>query len=275
MAKKDRLTDSGVAFLLLLGATLSAFVVLFLPRGVEPSEVAGLHLDAEAVDAQLAKDRANAKKALATEEDKALNALFREAGTLEFEGARPFDDYQGDRRKRSEAVSDFVEKRGEEALLAHRAAVAEGIVQAITGQLPADRARETMGRFVEGMRRANMATEEHILAPTFMIRTAAKVRWNIVFNRDRTEGLTPIEEQAYYGWLALHVHSLAPKDRLAALQMFRKAGGKVAPGTEATLRFLAGDAKAALDGFRQAYDETGSVRFRNHMLAAERLATAP
>ena len=80
--------------------------------------------------------------------------------------------------------------------------------------------------------------------------------------------MAEVEVEAYWGWLALEAASAPIELRLEALEHYEEATGRPAHEARATLLYLGGDALRASDLFTRAYEDFGSVRLRNHALAA-------
>ena len=87
---------------------------------------------------------------------------------------------------------------------------------------------------------------------------------------DLTEDFSPIERQAYHGWLGFRAESADLSLRLGALADYGDAGGRSGTEARAVLLYMQEQRPQAADAFDEAYAEAPSFRLRNHALAARR-----
>lgn len=267
-------TPEGTVYLAMLTLALMALVLLNLPRAVEPGDVPGLRLPREAVEAQLARDRRLAEALPRSESAHTFDALMRVRLQASATGGTLYETAENQKLGRSAALQTMLRESGKEALDAFRARAAEQAISAITGQVPPDEMRARVGRLIDHMFQYDMARDAHILAPSFVIRTAAKLRYNLAADRSPIEGFSPIELQAHFGWLALHAKSLSLPERIVALEKYERAGGPRSMEARAALYYAGGKANDAAKLWTGLYERTGNLRFRNMARAGTARAAA-
>ncbi|MCA9609450.1 MAG: hypothetical protein KC619_27805 [Myxococcales bacterium] len=203
-----------------------------------------------------------------TERARTRLSIYEEANVAEHDAT----DYPGQARIRAGrlgmALTELVEEEGEAVIAACRASDTERAMRALHGDPEGGDAVAALGGFVRMMDRYDMRRDGRQTAPDFVVRTTFKARWNAAHGRDLTEGLAPIELQAYWGWLALHARSAPIERRLEALDAYEAAGGTDADEARGALLFESGDMAGAHEAFEAAYAEHGTFRLRNHALAS-------
>jgi hypothetical protein len=246
-----------------------AVFVLIVPRPVPPAGPPALVLDPERVGAQLAEDRRAAAEAPPTPE---IDELWLEQGRAELVGneLRHMSEARAIRRKA--AIDRLRLEHGPTLDGALRARACELLASALLGEHP--NAAAFLGSFPRALRRYGALSDGELVAPWLTVRALWKARYNGLFDLPLTEGLSPMELRAYYGWLALRAASVPLEQRLAAVERWAEAGGDGALEARAALLYESGQAGAAADAYRAAYEATGSVRLRNHALAADVLSAA-
>jgi hypothetical protein len=264
---RRKLTPSGA---LLLGAALAAsgaLVALAIPRPVAPTETPGLHLsDARAAEARRL-DRARAARApegLMAEQ--LLDAYYRHGNAERFGTTQR--TYQHDRRVIARSVALLRQEHGDDALLDLQASVVERLDDALAGRMDEPERAAFLGGFEEMMGTYGLVDDGEWRAPDIAVRALFKARFNATLRRPLTEGLHAIELEAYWGWLALEAHDAPIDRRLEALDAYDEATGHAHPEARGVLLFQAGEFLPAAEQFELAYAETGSVRLRNHAMAA-------
>lgn len=260
------MTESGAKLILVATAASCAAVLLALPRPTDPLPAPPLLLDSGAVAAAIAADEEAATTAPDDEAARALERLFLEVGRSASGGTdAPSAPRAQDIRA---ALGAFAEAHGEEELAGLRARALSSLTLALRGELETDEASGRLGVFPQMLANYGLSADGDITAPSFVVRSLYKARWNGIFGRELTDGMAPIEREAYYGWLALRAETIPPERRLAALEAWARASGRDATEAQAVLHFATGDRARAAIEFQAAYEATGNLRLRNHALAA-------
>lgn len=130
-----------------------------------------------------------------------------------------------------------------------------------------ERASE-LGAFPQMLERYGAVAGGRRIAPEIVLRTMFFARWSSIHGLEMTDGMTPLELRAYYGWLALE-GGVAPLGmRADAVEAYASVGGTRVWEARGVLAFESGELATARSDFEHAYELTGSVRLRNHALAA-------
>jgi hypothetical protein len=132
-----------------------------------------------------------------------------------------------------------------------------------------------VGGMREILNRYGMIRDRVIIAPEMAIRAFYKARWSAVHRRAPIDGLSPIELQAYWGWLALHGWGRPLQQREDALLAFADVGGFGAQEAAALLDLLAGRPDRASKSLRELYSVSGELRLRNLALGARHVVLFP
>lgn len=255
----------GVAFVVGTAALLTAWL---WPRPTAPWGPPGMPPEPDARREAMARDATLAAAAPTGDDVDALLALDRARGRDE---GTPRPDATMERRRRDvlSTLARIVRAEGDGALDALRAAAVLRFDAVLRGEASAEDRAWILGRFPEVMARYGAMTPEgDAIAPRFVLRTMYAARWNVAHGLDPVRGLGPAALRAYHGWLAFEVEGAPPAQRLAALDAYEAAGGEAPPGARAALLALAGRWAEAGDAYVEAYQATGSIRFRNHALHA-------
>ena len=264
--KTRRMTESGAKLILVATAASCVSVLLAIPRPTEPLSTPPLLLDASAIASAIAEDEAAAAAVPESEATETLEALFLQVGRsasggTDAESAPSAEEAQG-------AVEAFLEAHGEQHIAGVRARALSSLTPALEGELEAAEAGGRLGVFPQMLANYGLSQGGDVTAPEFVVRSLYKARWNGIFQRELTEGMVPVEREAYFGWLALRAETIPAQRRIVALEAWAAASGRDATEARAVLHFAAGDrARAALE-FQEAYEASGNIRLRNHALAA-------
>jgi hypothetical protein len=261
-----RITESGAAIVIAALLASGALVMLAIPRPVAPTETPGLVLDESRAAAARAEDRALAENppiGLAAEQ--VLDAYYRKGLAQRFGSTR--DSHQQDRLAIARAVA-LLSQEDEDALTLLRASVVERLDDALAGRMDEDERDGLLGTFDETLETYGLIEDGEWRAPPIVVRALFKARFNAALHLDLTDGLHPIEVEAYWGWLALEADGAPIDRRLEALAAYEEARGAPYPEARGVLLFAAGSFMEAAEAFETAYAETGNVRLRNHALAA-------
>lgn len=264
--KKRRTTESGAKLILAATAASCAAVLLAVPRPTDPLCTPPLLLDASEVAAAIAADEARAAAAPEDETANRIDALFQQVGRsasggTDAESAPTMHEIRA-------ALEAFTAAHDEQSLGGLRARALSSLARALRAELDADEAVGRLGVFPQMLANYGLSSGGELTAPAFVVRSLYKARWNGIFRRELTEGMAPVEREAYYGWLALRAETIPPRRRVLALEAWAEASGRDATEARAYLNFAAGDRARAAIEFQEAYEATGNLRLRNHALAA-------
>jgi len=266
---------SGLAlFGLLLTAAAAGGLLICLPRAVEPSELPALVLDAAQVAAQERTDARHAAAKPSAAEAEQLAALFHGFGATE---VVTLDNPQlrEQRRHTLQRVQERLrQSAGLDAVLGVRARAVAKLEAALAGELTGDEVKGWLGVFPNVLEHYQATRDGLELAPHFVVRTLYKARWNMLCNLPAEADLSPIERQAYFGWLGLHATNLPVRERRQALLGYAAAGGAHAEQAQGVLAYLDRDYLGAQQALERAYARAPSLRLRNYLrgarVAAER-----
>jgi len=226
-------------------------------------------LDVSAVAAQLARDHREAKNAPSGAAFERLQELFLDNGRGELE---PFVDVQAVEQRLREAakiLGQLKKVHGETTEASLRAAACERLESVMDGEITGETKDAWLGLFANLLDRHHATLQGIPVAPHFVIRTLYKARWNTLHGLPHAQGFTPVEGQAYFGWLALHADGLPLQQRLQAIPEYESAGGKRVHEAAGVLLFLVGHFKEASEALQKAYDQEPSLRLRNYLLFAQ------
>lgn len=238
------------------------------PVPASPLEMPPLVLDPSAVRAELEASRRAAERA---PDDPERARLYRESNVAEHEAADAPDRARARQEALEASLRAIVTEHGEQAVEALRARDVARAESALRGELAAGDRLAELGGFTRVMQRYGMARGDRQIAPRFVVRAALEARWNAMHGRPLTEGFAPVEEQAYWGWLATRGEGAPPGMRLEAVERYAAAGGARADEIRGVLLYDEGRVGEARRAFEDAYAASPSFRLRNHVLAC----TAP
>lgn len=257
-------------FALLATAIGCAFFLLARPHAVAPAALPPLVLDAAAVDACLAADRKDAAQAPTGPGLKAMYEGFLAEGLVERGGTTDLDDARHRQHLFGTLAAIELERAGPDAAKKLRAHAVEQFARARAGAIADAKERDGLiGTFDKQLERYGL-TDAHgeLLAPLLSMRTMYKARWNLIHALNRTAGLTPIEIQAFEGWIALHGLSTPPERRAQSARAFREAGGHRGDLILAIWLYQGGAFDAAARLLNKE-SERGELFVRNYQLALE------
>ncbi len=264
------MTESGLKLISwILGASIAG-ALLAIPQPVDPWELPSLVLDREAVADAVDLDQALAQEAPHSEEAQHLRSLFLAHGRAEADPPYSRTDYDSRQAAIHRATATLIEKHGELAFDAMRAAAVEEMVRALEDgvALPDADVVGILGGFPLILRQYGLIHDDVLVAPPLSVRALYKARWNSIHRRHFTDGMSDVELQAYWGWLALHGWGKPLDEREDALVAFRSAGGFGAQEAAALMDLLAGRPDRASKSLERLYEETGELRLRNLALGA-------
>lgn len=270
MSDEPKSSPSGRAELagLVLAIALPAGLVAFWasPRAARPVEMPALVLAASDVRAEIAEQDRLAAAAAEDEHEHRRRTLYVETNHAEIEAS---DSPEVVARRTAELQHLVAERAssGADAVAAIRARDVQRMLAALRGETDDDRAGE-LGIFPETLERYGAVAHGVRVAPEIVIRAMFMARWNAIAGLPLTDGLSPVALRAYHGWLAMEGGSASLALRQAGLDHFAEVGGWRVLEGRGVLAFEAGDFAEAQADFEQAYERVGTVRLRNHALAA-------
>ncbi len=238
------------------------------PVACPPREMPPLILDPAAVAEQLARDTRDASAAPSGEAADERRRRMHALNVAEQEGRDPPGLSQQRRAQLQAAMAQLIEAHGEDVVARVRAADLARMEPALRGALPSGERVAELGGFVRVMERYELVREGRQAAPRFVIRTLFKARWNALHRRELTDGMSNVERQAYWGWLAFGASSAPAERRLAALDRCVEAGGGGIAEARAVVLFDDGRLDEAREAFGEAWESRPSFRLRNHALAS-------
>lgn len=258
----------GVAMML----SLAAVLVLFwqVPRAAPPIELPALALPRGEVGAELAREEQLAES-FEDERDAPRRRLYLAQGRAEILR----NDTPASARNRVDALAVALDGWDEPAIEGARAADVLRMERALAGEgTEAERAAE-LGRFAETLGRWHAVEGGVRIAPRLVVRALAHARWNAIFDRPLTDGMSPLRLRAYHGWLALHGTVGWSEVRDRALSAYAAAGGTRAHEARGTLLWFEGEPALAQAELEASAARTGNLRVRNHALACVEAGAAP
>ena len=268
-ARASRHLSSGAGLALSFAAAVAVGVaILALPRAVAPDGPPSLVIPRADAREVRDRDRERAESAPRDEAAEALRELYAEYSRAEIAGA----DSQASATRRIAALQSsgraYRARNGDEAIAALRAEAVVRAERALAGELPGTQREALLGTFEEVLARYGAIDGDTWLAPPFVVRTLFLARWNTAHGLPATLGMSDPELRAYWGWLALEADGASVPQRLAALDAYEDAGGARVAEARGALLFEGGRMLASAESFQRAFEEEGSLRLRNHALAA-------
>ena len=261
--------SGGALLTLSFAATIAVGIaILALPRAVAPDGPPALVITGAEADEVRRRDGVRAARPPAGADADALRELYAEYSRAEIAGA----DSESSATRRIVAIASaaraFRAAHGEPAIESLRAEAVIDAERALAGDLPETRRDAVLGTFEQVLARYGAIESDTTVAPPFVVRTLFVARWNTAHGLPATLGMSDAELRAYWGWLALEAEGAAIGARLAALDAYEQAGGARATEARGALLFEAGRTLDAADAYERAFEEEGSLRLRNHALAA-------
>lgn len=265
------MTESGARLVLwALGAGLVG-AMLAIPQPVDPWEMPSLVLDRVAVKKAVQDEEALASILPEDEHVDRVRALFLEHGTAEIGPNYTRVDYESRQMRIHRALDELEAAVGKEAFAALRAqAVEEYISRFGDGLHEPESEEETgmVGGFTTMLERYGVVEDGVLVAPRMTLRAMYKARWNLIHRVEGTDGFSPIEAQAYWGWLALHGWGVPLNERIEALLRYKAAGGRNAEEAAALFDLLEQRPNQAANILEALYRRSHQLRLRNLALGA-------
>ena len=255
---------------------ISTFVVLARPGAVAPWEMPSLVLDRRAVAEDVRHSETLAARLPDGPEIERLQTLFLEHGLAELEPPYRKVDYDTRQVRIHRALERLRSAHGPESFEIVRASAVEQFVRVFDrnrGHRRSEKeARGALGGFEEILRRYGAIYEGVVIAPEMTVRALYKARWNLIHRAPAIDGFSPIELQAYWGWLALHGWGVPLRERIEALTLYREAGGANAAEAAAMFDLLEGRPDRCAEILEELYRKDGELRLRNLALGARHAA---
>lgn len=258
--------------LFLFTFTALGAVWLWLPRPIPPSELAALRLDSRQVGRAIQQDEAAAIRKHNSQQADLIRKLVLEKGASEIGQTEPLHAFQSRRRRFAQAIAKIEEKERRQTLIDLRAQAVEKLEEALALKLPEAESQKVLGVFPVYLDRYGATRDGEIVAPRFVIRTMYKSRWNLIVGLEATAYFAPVERLAYFGWLVRHADNAPIQLRIKALPKYAQAGGQMVEEASGILYFLSANYPEAIRYLTLAYQQNGSIRLRNYLLAAQKAA---
>lgn len=173
---------------------------------------------------------------------------------------------------RREAIEEAVASLDEAAFDNARRHAAYRMLKAIEAGVD-ENDENLVGAFPRMLERYDVRGENGFRAHRLVALALAHARFNGIMERPLTEGMSDVMKQAYHGHLAFSSRAPLPR-RLEALAHFSEAGGLDAEEAAAWLAYEAEAMDEAAVLYRQAAEESGNTRLRNHALGVETLVVS-
>lgn len=245
-----------------------ATVFLTLPRAVLPQTLPVLMLDAQAVRDARDRDARVAEAALSSADAEALKKLHNLHLAIGRDEVRLPAHYDASLHR---ALWTQAERLSPEVRDRARIDSTDGALACLeAGVEPPEQNQETqctsglLGGFAEQLVRYGLRGEAGTRrAPEMSVRAAYKIRWNMLHQRPRLEGLARVEEQAFFGFVALHAQKIPLVERAQAAGSFYEAGGDRGAEAYAVFLFQGGAAEEARALLEHALEQRFELRLRN------------
>ena len=226
-----------------------------------------LVLEQEAVASQIQEDQNLEGSVPQSETVVRIERVYQAAGLAEL-GAPEEARAHRERMAECPRVHALEQEAGSDAVNALRCRMTSRGYQALLGQLPDDERRGLIGTLDKSSSGTPPSEKVDCSPPKLFSPRLYKARWNGYMSRELTAGLSTIELQAYWGWLALHAQEIEVRRRLNALDQYEAATGTLLAEARAALLFQIGAYPESSDIYDSLHRSSGSLRYRNHALAA-------
>ena len=270
------MTQPGMTAVFWATLAISTFAVLARPEAVAPWEMPSLVLDRHTVAEDVQKSEALAARLPGDPEIDRLRTLFLDHGLAELDPPYRKVDYDTRQVRIHRALEHLRSAHGPEAFEIVRASAVERFVHMFDrgrgDRSSEEDARGAVGGFEEILQRYGAIYAGVVIAPEMTVRALYKARWNLIHRAPALDGFSPIERQAYWGWLALHGWGVPLRERTEALALYREAGGANAAEAAAMFDLLEGRPERCAEILEELYYEEGELRLRNLALGARHAA---
>lgn len=264
------MTEAGARFLLVWVLACSAGVLLAIPRAVWP-QLPALRLSR--VDTRQAREQDERLAAQAEQYAgfEALQTLYEQSNQLEAGSRVSSAEVQRLDREMASALRAIVQEQGQDALTALRAHAAVSAIEELQGK----RSPAVLGGLVALLKQYGAVAYGKTIIPELALRAVVKVRWNLVHRLALTHGLSEPEQEAYWGWLALHAIMKDASVRQRALREYAKFAEND-QGLQGAIAWVLGEQDQAARLFRKGFDRDWRLYWRNyaHGAAVARVDTS-
>jgi len=190
--------------------------------------------------------------------------LYHAAGVAEV-GTETGEEFAARQRAMADAVAALRDAGGDGAIEGLRARALAELRAALAGELDGEDEAAALGSFPATTEAYGLFQGGEPVAPPFVIRTLFAGRFNGILGLELTDGMSAVEEKAYWGWLAVEVDEPPPALLARAMQRLTT----VAPDLARELR-----AHRALEEGHGAeaaalYERLPTLRARNAALGAQ------
>ncbi len=272
------MTESGLKLIVWVVAASLIGAMLAMPQPVDPWEMPSLVLDRAAVSDAIRLDETLAREVPDTDEAHTLRSLFLDHGRSEANPPYEMTEYDQRQAAIHRATEALIDKHGTPAFDSMRASAVEdfmGVFGDGSHEAQDDDEAGVLGGVREVLKQYGAMHRGVLVAPPLTVRVFYKARWNSIHRRSFVEGFSPIELQAYWGWLALHGWGKQLQKREDALVAFRDAGGFGTQEAAALFDLLAGRPDRASKSLEKLYRASGELRLRNLSLGTLHAALLP
>lgn len=255
-------------FALLATVIVCAVVVLATPRALVPEELPVLVLDRNAVARAIEADTALAARAPGGVDVDELLARYLDEGRAERATAVEQRLVHQRQRAWQQLVQRVFARIGPSGISALRAQTLLHFMRAWRGQI-ADEAETTglLGSLPDLLHTYGVAAEDRsLIAPELCLRANFKARWNLIHGLPITGDFSPIENQAFEGWIALHANEAPDARRFQAARAFHAAGGHRGAQALATWLYRVGRVSEAVVLMKREHAARGELFTRNYGL---------
>ena len=262
---RRRFTPSGNRLIVAVGVASCAGLLLTFAHPAAPTPPVLAFDPARVAEVELA-DRERLANADAEPTGPAAEVwqLYHQAGEAEV-GTESREEFAARQRAMADALSELRDARGDGAVATLRSRALAELQAALAGELDGDSEGAALGSFPATTEGYGLFEGGEPVAPPFVIRTLFAGRFNGILGLELTDGMTEIEEKAYWGWLAVEVPDPPPALHVRAMERL----GAVAPDLARELR--AYRALEAGHGAEAAalYGRLPTLRARNAAMAAQ------
>jgi hypothetical protein len=253
------MTPSGARLIVTATATACAYVVVALPRAVEPREPPHL-VPASGGERDRGPDLPSDPRI------ERLVELVLARGEFERGGSEPTTATE-ERASRTRMLARAVESQlGERALRDVARHLAHRVDQRAHGD--SEENPRILGDFERQLARHGVTRAGTMVGPRIVTRALACARIATLFGMEPTRFMTTAEEEAYFAWAALRPGADQRELRAFGAEGYARMNPTRAAEARAYFAYVDGEYDLAARLYQGVYDETGEFRARNHALAA-------